>query len=603
MWLRIVGGFVSKKNDILNKINGLIKRAPRHWQVFSQALVNASGNCLIAIDPHGVIFLSNRMASQKLGTTAKTRLSDTMPELAEIAAQTVADGISRTDFMIRVDSGSYLAGVNPIRIEEELFGAVCTLNEATAFEKVVKQMHFFKNMTRELDAIINSSSDGLFVCDEKANVIRVNPASERIHQTKERELIGKNMKDLIEQGFIDCSAALQASQTQKTVTLLQNKGSHKLISTGTPVFNDDGELIRVVVSERDITRIDKLQRELEKQASIKDRLQHQLFEMQQAKLKSNQIIARSPSMLKVVERAQKVSGVDSSVLITGESGVGKGVIVKLIHNNSNRAEKPLIRINCGAIPETLIESELFGYESGAFTGAQAGGKPGSLELADQGSIFLDEIAELPLSAQVKLLRFLENGRVTRLGGTKVRTIDARILAATHRDLKKMVANGTFRHDLYYRLNVIPIAIPALKDRVECITPLLRFYVDHFAQMIGTRKRLSRSALDTLLAYTYPGNVRELMNICERIVVMSETQVIDLADLPGDVARSSTLAASAVTVWPEERSLEATLEYVERRVLLQAFKKYKNQTEISAALGVSQPTIARRLKKYNIKSPV
>ena len=481
-----------------------------------------------------------------------------------------------------------------------MVGAICLLQENTDLEKVAMKMCFFQNVNRELDAIIDSSSDGLFVCDAQANVIRVNPASERIHKIKAKELIGKNMVDLIQEGFIDRSAALEASQNKTTVTLLQNKDNRKLISTGTPVFDEEGNLIRVVVSERDITEIDNLHRELEEQASLKDQLQYQLLEMQQTELKTNQIIVRSPFMIKVLERAFKVGPVDSSVLITGESGVGKGLIAKLIHRNSIRAEKPLIRINCGAIPETLIESELFGYEAGAFTGAQAGGKPGSFELANGGTLFLDEIAELPLSAQVKLLRFLEDGHITRLGGAKVRTIDARILAATHQNLKEMVGKGTFRHDLYYRLNVIPLHIPALRDRKECISPLLRYFVDYYADKTGTHKRLSRSALDALLDYLYPGNVRELMNICERTVVMSETEVIDMPDLPKDVTRRTSELSMLATNWSKEMTLKQILRSVEQEVLVRTMKKYKNQCEAASALGVSQPTIARRLKKYGVK---
>lgn len=592
---------MKKKQGLSKEIEAIIQNPPWHWHAFSQALVNASDNCMLAVDHQGIIFLSNTMAGEKLGTKPKTKLKQVLPQLDERVDKTIISRIPQTDFRIRVKTVDFIASVHPIKIEQDLVGVICVLNESTAFENVVKQMHLFKNMNRELDAIINSSSDGLFVCDGQANVIRMNPASEQIHNVKQKDLKGRNMLDLVKEGFIDISAALKASQTKEVVTLLQNKDNRKLISTGTPVFDEQGELIRVVVSERDITQIDQLQRELEEQASIKHQLQHQLLQIQETELKTNKIIARSQSMLRVIERAYKVSAVDSSVLITGESGVGKGVVVNLIHNNSSRAQKPLIRINCGAIPETLIESELFGYEPGAFTGAQAGGKPGTLELADCGSIFLDEIAELPLNAQVKLLRFLESGQVTRLGGSTAFTVDARILAATHRDLKKMVAEGAFRHDLYYRLNVIPISIPPLRDRIDCILPLVRYYIDHFAKIVGVPRRLSRVALDSLLEYTYPGNVRELMNICERIVVMSETQIIDLSDLPGDVACSPADVPVAVMVGKEEKTLSETLEYVERQVLTQALKKYKNQTKMSEVLGVSQPTIARRMKKYEISS--
>ena len=583
-----------------NKIEKLISNPPRHWQILSQALVNASINYLFAVDQHGVIFLSNNIAYEKFGAAAKIPLKDVIPELVEIVDKTIANSRRSTEISIQVGSGEYLTSVNPIKLKDKVLGAICLLQENTDLEKVAMKMCFFQNVNRELDAIIDSSSDGLFVCDAQANVIRVNPASERIHKIKAKELIGKNMVDLIQEGFIDRSAALEASQNKTTVTLLQNKDNRKLISTGTPVFDEEGNLIRVVVSERDITEIDNLHRELEEQASLKDQLQYQLLEMQQTELKTNQIIVRSPFMIKVLERAFKVGPVDSSVLITGESGVGKGLIAKLIHRNSIRAEKPLIRINCGAIPETLIESELFGYEAGAFTGAQAGGKPGSFELANGGTLFLDEIAELPLSAQVKLLRFLEDGHITRLGGAKVRTIDARILAATHQNLKEMVGKGTFRHDLYYRLNVIPLHIPALRDRKECISPLLRYFVDYYADKTGTQKRLSRSALDALLDYLYPGNVRELMNICERTVVMSETEVIDMPDLPKDVTRRTSELSMLATNWSKEMTLKQILRSVEQEVLVRTMKKYKNQCEAASALGVSQPTIARRLKKYGVK---
>ena len=472
--------------------------------------------------------------------------------------------------------------------------------ETGAPDTITDQMRILQEMTRERDAIIDSSSDGLFVCDNHATVIRVNPASERIHKVKSEDIIGKNMNELLKQGFIDRSAALEAIQKKTTVSLLQTKDNRKLISTGTPVFDDAGRLIRVVVSERDITEIDTLQRRLEEEQAIKDQLQNQLAEMQKNLLQNQKIIARSSNLVNMLKQAIKVSKAESSVLITGESGVGKGLVAKLIHKNSTRADKPLIRINCGAVPESLIESELFGYEKGAFTGAQAGGKPGHLELAHEGTLFLDEIAELPLPAQVKLLRFLEDGRISRLGGTQSRRVDARILAATHRDLKQMVGEGTFRHDLYYRLNVIPLFVPPVRERKECLLPLLRYYVDYFAHKIGKPKRLSHAAIDALMAYPFPGNVRELMNICERAVVMSEMEVIALEDLPRDVVNHTVESSGAPSFhWPHQMTLDQILQSVERAHLLEAMQAHRNQSQIANALGVSQPTVARRMKKYGL----
>jgi len=466
-------------------------------------------------------------------------------------------------------------------------------------EEMSRQMRAFQELTRELDAIIDSSSDGLWICDADARVIRINPASERINNIKAAEVVGRDMRELLDQGFIDRSAALEALTTRSVVSQLQNREGRKLISTGTPVFDANGAVIRVVVSERDITEIDNLQRELEEQEALRDQFRSHMLELQQADLASRRVIARSPSMVNALKQALKVSAVHASVLILGESGVGKGLIADLIHKNSSRADKPLIEINCGAIPESLIESELFGYEKGAFTGAQTGGKPGYLELADGGILFLDEIAELPQAAQVKLLRFLENGRVVRLGGTKARNLDVRILAATHRDLDEMVQQGSFRLDLYYRLNVIPIQVPALRDRKDCILPLIRHYMDFFGARDALRKRLTRAASDALFAYGYPGNVRQLMNICERLVVMTEGDLIDLKDLPAEIAAGAAESPAQLSAWPEETSLQQTLDSVERAVLQKALATHGNQVRMAEALRVNQSTIARKLKKHGL----
>ena len=456
-----------------------------------------------------------------------------------------------------------------------------------------------QELTREHDTIIDSSSDGLFVCDAEANVIRMNPASERIHNVAASEIVGRNMVDLLREGFIDRSAAYEALQSKNVVSLLQNKDGRKLISIATPVFDENGAVIRVVVSERDITRIDALQRQLEEQGAIKDEFRQQMLQMQQAELAAQKIIAKSPSMIKALNQAMKVAPAESSVLILGESGVGKGLFAELIHKYSKRSTQPLIKINCGAIPESLIESELFGYEKGAFTGAQ-GSKPGHFELADNGILFLDEVAELPLPSQVKLLRFLEDGRITRLGGTKGRTVNVRILAATNRNLDEMVAQGRFRLDLFYRLNVIPIVVPAVRERKDCILPLVRHYLDLFGERHGIHKRLTRAASDTLLAYTYPGNVRELMNICERLVVMSETELIDSNDLPSTISERSSGAEGDLLDWPEGMTLTQICASIERTVLLRTAARHANQAAVATALGVSQPTIARRLQKYGIR---
>jgi PAS domain S-box-containing protein len=564
-----------------------------------QVILDLSRSRLLVVDGQGEILLSNLEVDPGLGTGAGASLARSLPALWEGVRTSLSDGRPQDISSLAVGGEAYWARVHPVHSGPRIVAAVVEMGKAGEGASPADQILSLKEMTRERDAIIDSSSDGLFVCDGDATVIRMNPASERIHKVEAAAVIGRNMVDLIEEGFIDQSAALEAIKTQSVVNLLQTKDNRKLISTGTPVFDDEGQLIRVVVSEKDITKFDALQRRLEEEQEITSQLQNQLAEMQQDVLSTHEIIARSDNMITTLKRALKVSRTDASILISGESGVGKGLIANLIHKRSSRSEKPLIRINCGAIPESLVESELFGYEKGAFTGAQADGKPGHLELADGGTLFLDEIAELPLPAQVKLLRFLENGRLTRLGGTRTRRVDARIIAATHRHLQQMVVEGDFRQDLYYRLKVIPLSIPPVRDRKDCLLPLLRHYVDHFARKVGSTKRLSRAAIDALLAYTFPGNVRELMNICERLVVMSEMEVIDLQDLPREVLTHKKEVDNAWGPWPPQMTLDQILQSVERAHLLDALHLYRNQTQIAHALGVSQPTVARRMKKYGL----
>jgi PAS domain S-box-containing protein len=573
---------------------------PLDLQSLAPAFIEALSVPLLVCNSEKRIVFCNSVVETQLNARVGMLLSEPLPKLAEAVGNFRRSATAHPPLTIlRGTSAPYLALLSSVKSPSGPL-TLCLLPPAPTTPDGDRRMLNFEAMTLELQAIIDSSSDGLFVCDGDANVIRVNPASERIHKRPASEMVGRNMRELIPEGFIDRSAALEACVQKETVSLLQNMpNNRKLISIGTPVFDQAGELIRVVVSERDITEIDTLQRELENQEAIKDQFRHQMLEMQQTELEKRKIIARSPNMIKALRQAMRVATADSSVLILGESGVGKGVIADMIHHNSHRADRPLIKINCGAIPESLVEAELFGYEKGAFTGASTGGKPGQFELANEGILFLDEVAELPLSAQVKLLRFLEDGRITRLGATEERKVDVRVLAATHRDLDDMVEKGTFRLDLYYRLNVIPIHVPAVRERKDCLVPLIRHYIDHFSLINHESRRLSRSAIDALCNYSFPGNVRELMNICERLVVMSETEVIDLVDLPVQVAGSVKTRLPEEMDWPETVTLQEALETVERNLLTKARERYRSQAMVAEVLGVNQSTIARKLKRYGL----
>lgn len=453
----------------------------------------------------------------------------------------------------------------------------------------------------ELDTIINSSHDGLWICDGQGIVIKVNPASEQLTGIMGKKFIGKSIQEVVDKGYIDRSVTLKVLETQKKETIIQHTRQGKnLLLTATPVFDKEERLFRVVVNERDITEIESLKKQIEEKQALKDELEEDLLELQLEALKSKKIIAKSHNFKTIIAKAVKIGRVDSSVLILGESGTGKGVIAEMIHYHSKRRDKPMIKLNCGTIPASLVESELFGYKKGAFTGADKN-KAGRFEMADKGILFLDEIAELPLAYQVKLLRFLEDGHLSRIGETTSKKVNVRIIAATNQNLDQMVADKTFRQDLYYRLKVIPLHLPPLRDRKECILPLISHYLKYFSRKhdLTGSITLTSHAADTLEKYTYPGNVRELINMCERLVVMNENNKIKYEDLPQSITDSANPDHLLMALQNQCLSFREMMEIFEKQIFKDAMDKYLTQSKAAEILQLNQSTIARKLQKYNL----
>ncbi len=464
-----------------------------------------------------------------------------------------------------------------------------------------KTMKSYQEMSMELDTIINSSHDGFWICDGHGKIIQINPASEQLTGVKAEKCIGKPMQELVDKKIIDRSVTLKVLKSHKKETIVQNtKQGKKLLVTATPVFDKEGQLFRVVVNERDITQIEALKKEIDEKQALKAELEEDLLEIQLEALKSTKIIAKSLNFKTILEKTAKIGRVDSTVLILGESGTGKGVIADMIHYHSKRRDKPMIKLNCGAIPDSLVESELFGYKKGAFTGADKE-KPGRVEMADNGMLLLDEIAELPLSSQVKLLRFLEDGSFSRIGGTTGKKVNARIIAATNQDLETMVANKTFRQDLYYRLNVIPIHLPPLRERTDCILPLISHYIDYFSKKYDIKGTitLKSNAADALEVYSFPGNVRELINICERLVVLNENKIIEYEALPQSIVGSTKEDILFEDLWDKGLSYHEMVEAFEKKLLKTIMGKYLTQSQAAKVFKLNQSTIARKLKKYRL----
>ena len=333
---------------------------------------------------------------------------------------------------------------------------------------------------------------------------------------------------------------------------------------------------------------------------MNEKYQHEIDIMNKKEnAKTSSIIYRSNKMDKVIDLALRVAKVDSTILIEGESGVGKGVLVQFIHKNSLRYNKPFIKIDCGAIPETLLESELFGYEKGSFTGANTKGKIGLIQLADKGTLFLDEIGELPLNLQVKLLGVIQNKKLTRIGGTSSIPVDIRIIAATNRNLQNMVKEKKFREDLYYRLNVIPITIPPVRERTEDIPPLILHFLNMFNEKYNYSKKIHTNAMKILLNYNWPGNIREIENVIERLIVTTEEDYIDEKNVLDYCQLSSATNDGKLELINTKNFKNMMMEY-EKTILLNVMKNCDNTYEMSEILELDSSTIRKKLKNFGIK---
>ncbi len=338
-------------------------------------------------------------------------------------------------------------------------------NNGSVQEKLKAIMNF--------DKIINSSLDSLWIADENGKILQVNQVGLKLYNLSLDDVINKNVDYLLDKGVFDRAIIREVIRTEKAHMVINKlKNGKQLLRVANPIFNENGKLSLVIVHERDMTELYLLKSDLEKSHAISEGYRSQLKQLTARNRHWPEANIRSAIMNKVMEKAIRLSQVDTTILLQGETGVGKGHFAKLIHDASPRKDKPFIRVDAGAIPEQLIESELFGYEGGAFTGARTRGKPGYFEIAEEGTLFLDEIAEIPLRIQVKLLRFLENSQIIRVGDTTTKTISTRVITATNKKLDKMVTKGEFRKDLFYRLNVIPLTIPPLRERAEDIPPLI-----------------------------------------------------------------------------------------------------------------------------------
>ncbi|MFF2857536.1 sigma-54 interaction domain-containing protein [Peribacillus sp. NPDC058002] len=470
-------------------------------------------------------------------------------------------------------------------------------SETEFLDELLIDAHKTDKLNRALDAIIENSYDGIYITDQDGVTLYTNSAIERITGIPKEYYIGKSVDQLIKRGILNASVTHKVVKLRRTVSVVQdNFAGKETLITGSPVFNAEGEIEQVVTNIRDLSDLNELMHELTKVNELNNQYKQEIEKLRKITSKDG-VVFVSDKMKMIYEIAERISDIDATVLILGETGVGKDVLARNIYNRSIRSKKgDFIKINCGAIPADLLESELFGYEGGAFTGANQKGKPGMFELAESGILFLDEVGELPLQLQVKLLRALQEREIQRIGGTKPKKIDVRIIAATNRNLSEMVKSGDFREDLFYRLNVIPITIPPLRERREDILALIDLFLTKANEQYKFSKEIDSRLKEYFYQHDWPGNVRELINIVERLVVLTDNQILSINDLPEEYQ-------------PENRNqpdLNATLtlkeavERAEKEILTKAAQTYQTTYEIAEALDSSQATIVRKLKKYRLK---
>ncbi|MBQ3393128.1 MAG: sigma 54-interacting transcriptional regulator [Lachnospiraceae bacterium] len=444
--------------------------------------------------------------------------------------------------------------------------------------------------------IIESAPDGIYITDGDANAVLINPAFERISGLDRDKLLGRNHRELEKKKIIRESCALKAIDRKEPVTII-----HEYLTTGkqaldtcVPVLDEKGEVAFTVSCIRDVTDLYDLRLQLEKEHALRQKYEGLLQQMQE-QASEEKLIAHDKKMINTLFLANRVSATDSTVLISGETGAGKEVVANYIHAHSFRKGGPFVAVNCGAIPDSLVESELFGYEEGAFTGAQRGGHKGMIESASGGTLFLDEVGELPLNVQVKLLRVLQERQLVRVGGNKPVPVDIRVISASHRDLVKMVEEGSFRQDLFYRLNVVPITIPPLRERKDDIIPLVNAFLKDIEEKYGLHRTFTQMSFRTLMEYAWPGNIRELQNVVERAAVMCPEEVITSDYLP---MYPENIGSSTAAV--ESGTIKSRVEQYEYALMKEAFSLYPSARKAAKYLGMSEPTFVRKRKEYRKK---
>jgi transcriptional regulator with PAS, ATPase and Fis domain len=511
--------------------------------------------------------------------------------------QSCLEGKAFSSIKVIIKDDIFYMDIAPLTLNSEIVGGLIVINDKYDSKSFESTFQVLNNINKEIELFYAMYYDEIMVTDDKGKIISVNnPVCEEYYNLNEMHLINTNVKELEDKGFFKPSVTLKVIKEKKLISILQKTQTGKVLMVyGLPVFDNSFKLSKVFSTSKDLTEIYTLKEKLSKTEKLMEKYYLKLKEIKNEQNLFENVIYKSLQMRHLIDLIKRISTVDSHIILNGESGVGKTLFAKIIHKLSNRRSNEFVSINCGAIPENLLESELFGYEKGAFTGAKNEGKIGYIELANNGTLFLDEISELPLQMQVKLLKVLDEKSFTRVGSTKPIKSDFRLIAATNKDLEKLTKENKFREDLFYRLNVIQINIPPLRERKDDIPLLVNFFIEKYNKKYNTNKRLDPKVLDVFSEYKWPGNVRELENIIERLVVTIDKDLIEKSDLPSFFSNQDYQTVQIDQVLP----LKKSIDNLEKQLLGKVYEIHKNTYKVAEVLGISQSSVVRKLKKYKI----
>lgn len=582
------------------EVKGLIEAFESANAEIMRIVLHSVCNGVLVVNSYGIITFYNTAAEKISGLKAEDvigkQVEDVIPNTGLV--RVMQTGVPEINQRQILGSSEILTSRTPLILDGVLVGAVGIFQDITEFNEVVTQLEEIKRLKSTLESVLESMHEGIVVVDKFGCITMLNKAYGEFLAVDPKSVVGEHVTKVIPTTRMH----LVAQEGKAEITDLQKIQGNTCVVSRIPIFKDE-EIIGAVgnVVFKDVKELKSLAGKIRKLELELEYYKEELYKAYGGKYTFESIIGNSAEMRWLKDVAAKAAKGASTVLILGESGTGKELFAHAIHNASSRRQGPFIKVNCAALPEQLLEAELFGYEEGAFTGARKGGKPGKFELANGGTIFLDEIGELTLAMQVKLLRVLQERELERLGGTKTTKLDIRVIAATNRDLEEMTQHNQFRQDLYYRLNIFTLSIPPLRERIEDISVLcemllkkVKNHVEHWVEGV------TPEALAVLMQYSWPGNVRELENVLERTVNLMNDEIIITPEHLPPLLRKASKAKVVDGAEANPQELADIKDDAEKQAVLQALAAAGgNKSKAARILGIHRSGVYQKLQKYSL----